>query len=217
VKRIMDERLEQIKNLGAVLIDPVEVDIDGSGEHEVLLYEFKAGLNAYLARLGPGAPVSSLTELIEFNARNAAAEMPFFGQELFIEAEQKGAPTEAAYNEARSKQEKATRLVAEAFEKHGVDAFVAPTGSAPWLIDLVNGDAAPGWPHTSSLAAHSGCPHITVPAGWIYGLPVGLSLIGPAYSEPALLSLAYAFEQATRRRRAPSFLPTADLEAPPWT
>ncbi|MBV9849944.1 MAG: amidase [Armatimonadetes bacterium] len=209
VERLIEGRIEQMRSLGAVIIDPVEISHEEAGVYDVILSEFKECLNAYLDGLGPAAPVHSLKAVIEFNERSAAKEMPFFGQELLLAAEQAGLPTEAAYGDAQARRHKAPGVLEETFDQHALDAVVAPTGNPPWLIDWVNGDSPSGWPSVSGLAAISGWPHITVPAGSLVGLPIGLSFIGRAYSEPELLRLAYAFEQATRCRRAPEFRPTA--------
>jgi amidase len=217
VDGLMGSRLEDLRKLGAVLVDPVEFenaeDISGS-EYEVLLYEFKAGLSAYLAWLGPSAPVRSLEEIIEFNERHRDREMPFFGQEIFLQAAAKGPLTDKAYLDALAKNLRVTRTegIDALMDKHRLDALVAPTGGPAWTTDLVNGDHYTGG-GCSTYPAVSGYPHITVPGGYVFGLPVGLSFFGRAWSEPTLIKLAYAFEQATGIRRPPEFRPTADLSA----
>jgi amidase len=210
VDQLINSSLDVMKRLGAVIVDPAEIETAGKfddTELEVLLYELKADLNKYLAGLGPRAPVRSLKEIIEFNERNKEREMPYFGQDLFIKAEAKGPLTDKDYMEALAKNQRMSRAegIDATMTKHKLDAMVAPTGGPPWPTDLVNGDHFTGGYSTASAVA--GYPHLTVPAGYIHGLPVGLSFFGRAYSEPVLIKLAYAFEQATHARRAPQFLP----------
>jgi amidase len=211
VDKVLATALEDLKRLGAELIDPVTLpsgrDI-GRNELTVLLYELKADLNAYLATLGPGARVKSLKEIIEFNEKNAEREMPWFGQDLFIEAEAKGPLTTKEYRDALKKNQQAMRGkgIDATMKKHRLDAILAPTGGPAWTTDWVNGDHFGGG--SSSPAAIAGYPNITVPAGFVQGLPVGLSFFGRAWSEPTLLRLAYAYEQGTRHRKPPKFLPT---------
>jgi amidase len=209
---ILAEAVKAMKAAGATIVDPVKLPPagkSGDGEYQVLLYEFKADLNRYFAELGPKAPVHTLAEAIEFNERHRDRVMPYFGQEIFLQAEAKGPLTEAAYKQAlaacRSRREGLDAVLA----KHKLDALVAPTHGPAWLIDLVNGDAGSGG--SSSLAAVSGYPSLTLPAGFVFGLPVGISFIGAAWSEPTLIRLAYAFEQQTKVRKPPRFLPTAEL------
>jgi amidase len=215
VDKLMEARLEDLKKLGAVLVDPVDFDknkrVDDS-EFEVLLYEFKADLNAYLAWLGPSAPVRSLKEIIDFNERFRDKEMPYFGQELFLQAEAKGPLTDKAYRNALAKNLRLTRTegIDALMGKHKLDALLAPTGGPAWTTDLVNGDHYSGG-GCSTPPAVSGYPHITVPAGFVFGLPIGLSFFGRAWSEPILIKLAFAFEQATKARHPPKFPPAADL------
>jgi amidase len=215
VDKLMEARLEDLKKLGAVLVDPVDFDknkrVDDS-EFEVLLYEFKADLNAYLAWLGPSAPVRSLKEIIDFNERLRDKEMPYFGQELFLQAEAKGPLTDKAYRNALAKNLRLTRTegIDALMGKHKLDALLAPTGGPAWTTDLVNGDHYSGG-GCSTPPAVSGYPHITVPAGFVFGLPIGLSFFGRAWSEPILIKLAFAFEQATKARHPPKFPPAADL------
>ena len=214
VDSLMNQALEEMKRQGAIIVDPVELgalDQVGDSELQVLLYELKADLNSYLAALAPGALVHTLQDIIDFNERNRKKEMPYFGQDLFIKAEAKGPLTEKEYLDALEKNHRLTRKegIDAAMEKFQLDALVAPTAGPAWLTDLVDGDHDTGG--SSTPAAVAGYPNITVPAGFVFGLPVGISFFGKAYSEPTLLKLAYAFEQATRHRRAPQFLPTADL------
>jgi len=182
-----------------------------NSELEVLLYEFKADLNAYLAGLGPKAPVHSLKEIIEFNEKHREKELPYFGQDLFTKAEAKGPLTEKAYLELLEKNHLMSRDQGIDFvlKKEKLDALIAPTGGPAWPTDWINGDHFAGGYSTASAVA--GYPHITVPAGYVFGLPVGISFFASAYSEPTLIKFAYAFEQATRARRPPQFWPTAKI------
>ncbi|HXG94612.1 MAG TPA: amidase [Blastocatellia bacterium] len=216
VDKLMSDAIEVMKRLGAVIIDPADIPTAGKfddSEFDVLLYEFKADLNAYLASLGPKAPVRSLKDIIEFNEKNRDKEMPYFGQEIMIKAEAKGPLTDAAYKKALAKNHHLSRTLGidAVMTKHKLDAMIAPTGGPPWPTDLINGDHFTGG--FSTVSAVAGYPHITVPAGYVYGLPVGLSFFGRAWSEPVLIRFAFSFEQATKHRRAPQFLPSADLQA----
>jgi amidase len=214
IDAVMQEALEALRRGGATLVDPAELpnmDKVGEPENTVLLYELKADLNAYLARLGPKAPVHSLKEVMAFNERHRQQEMLYFGQDRFVKAEAKGPLTSKEYQEALAK----CRLLARqegidaVMDRHRLDALVAPTEGPAWLTDLVVGDR--NLCSSSTAAAVAGYPSITVPAGFVFGLPVGISFFGRAWSEPILVKLAYAFEQATKVRKAPRFLATANL------
>jgi amidase len=216
VDALMSDAIDAMKHQGAVIVDPAEIPTAGKfddSELEVLLFELKADLNAYLASLGPKAPVRSLKQVIEFNERNRASEMPYFGQDLFIKAEAKGSLASRDYLRALQKNRRLSRAegIDAVMNKLRLDAMIAPTGGPPWPTDLLNGDHFTGGYSTPSAVA--GYPHLTVPAGYVHGLPVGISFFGRAYSEPLLIKLGYAFEQATRLRRPPQFLPTANLQA----
>jgi amidase len=209
--RILDVAVDAMKRCGAEIVDPADLPTHGrygESEFEVLLYEFKADLNAYLAALGPQAPVHSLQEVIEFNERHKDREMPFAGQETMIRAQSKGPLTEKAYHDAVAKGHRLTRDegIDAVMGQNRLDALVAPTTGPAAKTDLVHGDRGVGG--SSSAAAIAGYPAITVPAGEAFGLPVGISFFGRAWSEPALLKIAFAFEQATHARRAPRYLPT---------
>jgi amidase len=214
VDKLMTDLLSEMKKLGAVLVDPADIPTTGKfddSEFEVLLYEFKADLNAYLAGLGPQAPVHSLKDVIEFNEKNRDREMPYFGQDIMIKAQAKGPLTSKAYLAALKKNDLLTRTQGIDFvmKKNKLDALVAPTGGPPWPTDWINGDHFTGG--YSSASAVAGYPHITLPAGYVFGLPVGISFFGGAFSEPKLIKIAYAFEQATKARRTPKFLEKASF------
>lgn len=210
---LLTEALLALGELGATLVDPAEIPHRGAyddDEYEVLLYEFKSDLNRYLASR-PGLPVNTLEDLIEFNLAHADQEMPFFRQEIFEQAQSKGTLDDPAYREAlaRSKRLAGPEGIDAALAEHQVDALVAITGGPAWPTDPVTGDHFLGG--CSSPAAVAGYPHITVPMGTIFGLPVNLSVFGAAFSEPLLLRIAHAFEGATQARVTPRFLPSVDL------
>jgi amidase len=214
VDALMNAALETMKREGAELVDPVEIASLGKlddPELDILLIELKADLNAYLAKLGPKAPVHTLKEIIEFNERNKAKEMPYFGQDLFIKAEAKGPLTDKAYLDTLAKNRRLTREegIDAVMDKFKLDALVAPTGGPAWVTDPVSGDHFSGG--SSQLPAMAGYPNINVPAGFSFGLPVGISFFGRAYSEPTLIKIAFAYEQASKFRRSPKFIPTLGL------
>lgn len=215
--RLVEAALEVLRRQGAVLVDPADLPHAGEygdSEYTVLLYEFKADLNAYLADLGPAAPIRSLADAIAFNEQHADRELLYYGQETFIEAQEKGPLTEQEYLDALAKNHRLARDegLDAVMRQHGLDALVAPTGGPPWPTDLVNGDHFLG--DSSTPAAVAGYPGITVPVGYSFGLPVGMSFVGRAWSEGTLIKLAFAYEQAAQPRRPPHFLPTADLTTP---
>ncbi len=214
---LVERALELMKARGAIIVDPAPIATAAKmdePETEVLLYEFKAGVEAYLAGLGDKTRLKTLADLIRFNEEHRDSELPWFGQELFLQAQEKGALTDKKYRKALEACRKLSRGqgIDAVMEKHKLDALVAPTQAPPGLIDLVDGDHWLG--SSSSPAAVAGYPSITVPAGYVAGLPVGLSFIGRAWSEPVLLRLAFAYEQASKHRHAPRFAPTADLRLP---
>jgi amidase len=209
VDALMEQSLDVMKKQGATVIDPADIATLGKFDESELLvfmYELKADLDAYLTRLGPNAPVKSLEEIIEFNDRNRQKEMPYFGQDLFLKSESKGPLTDKAYVDALAKNHQLARTegIDATMDKYHLDAIVAPTAGPAWLTDLINGDHDAGG--SSSPAAVAGYPNVSVTAGYLWGLPVGISFFGRAWSEPTLIKLAYSFEQATKARQAPRFI-----------
>jgi amidase len=211
VDALMEQSLDAMKKQGAILVDPADIETLGKFDESELLvfmYELKADLNNYLAGLGPNAPVRTLKDIIDFNDRNRQKEMPYFGQDLFLKAEAKGPLTEKAYIDALDKNHQLARTegIDATMDKNHLDAIVAPTGGPAWLTDLVNGDHVAGG--SSNAASVAGYPNINVTAGFVSGLPVGISFFGRAWSEPTLVRLAFAFEQTIKARQAPRFLST---------
>jgi len=210
--RVIESCLPVLKDLGAQLVDPTNIETAdklGEPEMEVLYYEFKADLDAYLGALGAGARVHSMQDVIRFNEANQEQVMPYFGQERMLKALEKGSLQDEAYLRARETCLSLSRQagIDAALQKDSLHALLAPTGQPAWLVDYVNGDCGEG--SCTSPAAVAGYPHITVPAGFVHGLPVGISFFSTAYTEPLLLRIAYLFEQATLHRQPPQFLPTA--------
>jgi amidase len=214
VDKVMVAVLDAMKSAGATLIDTKKLSVveeSGSAEGIVLRYELKADMAAYLARLGPDAPVKTLKDIIDFNNRNKDKELQYFGQDIFESAEEKGPLTDYRYVEALAKCRRLARTegIDAVMEEHKLDAIVAPTIGPACMSDLVVGDRWLGG--STSPAAVAGYPSISVPAGFVFGLPVGISFFGRAWSEPKLLKIAYAFEQTTKHRKPPRFLGTAEL------
>ncbi|MEP7064778.1 MAG: amidase [Gemmatimonadota bacterium] len=211
---ITQHAIDLMREKGAVIVDPVAIEKMGDvgdAEFEVLLYEFKAGINEYLGALGSGTKMRTLADLIAFNEEHKSTEMPYFGQEIFEMAQKRGTLADAKYTKALAKSRLNTRArgIDAIMSAHKLDALVAPTNGPAWLIDLVNGDADGGG--SSSPAAEAGYPSITVPAGYAFGLPVGISFFGRAWSDAKLIRIAYAFEQAANARRPPGYGHTAAL------
>ena len=215
LEKVLDETVRILKAAGAEIVDLGEfpnLAQVSEPELDVLLYELKNGLNTYLSGLGSGAPVKTLGDVIAFNEAHRVQEMPYFGQELFIRAEAKGPLTDPGYLSARALCLKLTRTdgIDALMAQHKLDALVCLTGGPAWLIDPVNGDAYTGG--SSTMAAVAGYPNVTVPAAQIFGLPVGVSFCAEAWSEARLLAIAADFEQHSKARREPKFLPAAELE-----
>ena len=218
ILKIFEHCIQVMKHLGAVIIDPADVpnfDKYEKTELDVLYYEFKADLNKYLKSVDDTAHVHSMEDVIKFNEENSHRVMPYFGQEHMLVAQEKKSLRDKKYRDALAKNLRLSRRegIDAALRKHKLDALIVPSGGPARLIDLINGDASSWDGESTSPPAVAGYPHITVPAGYIFGLPVGISFIAGAWQEPALIKFAYAFEQATQFRRQPRFLPTANLNA----
>jgi len=210
VDQLMETLIGEMNRAGAEIVDPADIPTIGKfdeSELTVFYYELKADLAAYLTRRGHTS-VKSLKDVIDFNERNRAREMPYFGQDIFLKSEQKGALTSKEYVDALALNHRLSRAEGIDFvmDKFKLDALLAPTAGPAWVTDLINGDHAAGG--SSSAAAVAGYPNINVTAGYLWGLPVGISFFGRAWSEPTLLKIAYAFEQLTKARQKPRFLPT---------
>ena len=213
VDALINRLIEEMKSAGAAIVDPADIETFGKfddTELTVLMYELKNDLNAYLAAR-PDAQVKTLADVIAFNEKNSAKELPYFGQDLFLKAQDKGPLTSKEYVDALANNHTMAREkgIDAVMDKFHLDALVAPTGGPAWITDLVNGDHVGGG--SSNAAAVAGYPNINVPAGFIFGLPVGISFFGRAWSEPTLLKIAYGFEQLVGARKAPQFLPEVKL------
>jgi amidase len=213
VDQLMDSLIAEMKRAGAEIVDPADIPTIGKfdeSELTVFYYELKADLAAYLARRG-STSVKSLKDVIEFNEHNRDREMPYFGQDIFLKSEPKGPLSTKEYLDALALNRQLSRAEGIDFvmDKFKLDALLAPTGGPAWITDLINGDHAAGG--SSSAAAVAGYPNINVTAGYLWGLPVGISFFGRAWSEPTLLRIAYGFEQLTKVRQKPRFLPTIVL------
>jgi amidase len=215
VDAIIGKELAVLVAQGAILVDVKLPNADkyDDSETEVLLYEFKPGLEAYLAGYAPHAPIRNMADLVAFNVNHGDKEMAFFAQEHLVKSQAKAGLGEKEYTDALANNHRYARGegIDQVMKEHKLDALVAPTGGPAWLTDFINGDHYGG--SFSSPAAVAGYPHITVPAGYTNGLPVGLSFVGGAFSETALIRMAYAYEQATLHRRAPRFPPSVNLTA----
>jgi amidase len=214
--QIVNAAIEQMRTLGAEIIDPADIPTAKQMETDdvemtVLLYEFKADLNRYLADLA-SSPVRSLAEIITFNQEHAEQMLPFFGQELLIRAEATTTLDDPVYLAALETAQQLSRQqgIDAVMERYNLDALVMPSTVPAWCIDLVNGDPSMG--SSSQPAALAGYPAISVPAGEVHALPVGITFVGRAFSEPTLVKLAYAYEYHTHARRPPQFLPTVSID-----
>jgi amidase len=215
IDALIEKELAVLKAQGAILVDVTLPNTDKYDDSEtaVLLYEFKPGLEAYLAGYAPHAPIKNMADLVAFNLKHADKEMGFFAQEHLVKSQAKGGLGEKEYKDALGNNRRYAREegIDQIMKEHKLDALVAPTGGPAWLTDFINGDHSGA--SFSSPAAVAGYPHITVPAGYTNGLPLGLSFVGTAFSEAALIRMAYAYEQATLHRRAPRFPATVNLTA----
>jgi len=214
VDGVIAAALDVLRQQGAILVDPAPIPTLGQFDEDeltVMLYEFKAGINTYLARLGPLAPVHNMQEIIAFNENHHEQELRFFGQETMLRAVTMGPLSDKKYLAALAKCRKLSRQhgIDAVMTQHNLDALVAPTEGAAWVTDLINGDHFIGG--SSTLAAVAGYPSITVPAGALFDLPLGLSFFGRAWSEGKLLTLAYSYEQASKHRRPPRFSPSINF------
>ena len=218
VDKLLEDALDAMRGQGATVVDPIELPPElrfgNEYEMEVLYYEFKAGLNAYLASLGPDAPIKSLAELIAYNKANAELELSLFPQDLLIDSEARGPLTDRQYVDALATSHRLSRNegIDRIMQAESLDAIVAPTSGPPAMLDPLGGRLGGGG-GCSTPSAMAGYPNMTVPMGFLYGLPVGISLFGRAWTESTLIRVAYAYEQATNHRQTPRYLPTVDAAA----
>ncbi|HXV87448.1 MAG TPA: amidase [Gemmatimonadales bacterium] len=216
IDALVEQAIRTVRERGAEVVDPAPIETAGQigpNERIVLEYEFKADLNAYLATMPPNVRYRTLADIIAFNEANQEREMPFFGQEIFIACQARGPLTNQEYLDARAKCVELTRAkgIDATMDTHRLDAMMGPSGGPAGLVDLVTMGGGGGGGGSSQFPAVSGYPHITVPAGFHHGMPMGISFYGRAWSEPVLIRIAYAFEQATQARKAPTFIPTIQL------
>ncbi|MEO0341626.1 MAG: amidase family protein, partial [Bacteroidota bacterium] len=213
VDKAMEEVVKQMEAQGATVVKLDAITPNGLGRagFDLMLYEFKDGVNKYLAQVKSDLPVKTLEDVIAWNKEHADQSMPFFDQEILEMAQKKGTLDDQEYKDAVAKSLRFNREegIDKVMDEYKLDAIMGPTGGPAWPIDVVNGDHFGGG--SSSAAARAGYPNITVPAGFIQGLPVGISIFGRAWSEPTLIKIAYAYEQATKHRKAPEFLPSIVL------
>ena len=214
IDALMEDAIAALAEAGAMVVDPVELTTrDELRQHtrDILLYEFNADMKAYLDDLGPATTMRSLADLIDFNNQNRDRELQYFGQEVFEQSEEKGPLTDREYQDALANAHRLSRDegIDAVMNEHQLDAIIAPAGGPAWMIDLINGDHYQGG--SSTFAAVSGYPNVTLPMGTVFRLPVGMSIFGRAWSEPTLLRIAYGFEQVTQHRQPPTFLPTLEL------
>ena len=212
---IMEQSVQVLKDAGAEIVDPVEMPKKGMWPHEgtVMQYEFKHGLKAYFDWLGDSAPVKSLQDVIDFNTANADRELVFYGQQIMEEAVQKGPLTDKEYTDALAECRRLSRTegIDAMMDEHGLDAIFSPTSGPAGMTDPLAGDHLLGG--NSGFPAVAGYPHVTLPFGWLFGLPMGVSFWGRAWSEPLLIGMAFAFEQITSARKPPRLLPTVEFPA----
>jgi amidase len=208
VLALLDQAASAMRDAGATVVDSGLPEVDGDAELLVLKVEFKTDIEKYLGALGPGARMRTLADLIAFNTANAERELQVFGHELFLQSQESGGLTDRAYLEALASNQRSARAgIDNTMVQNNLDAIAVPTMGPGWVIDPVLGDHFDTG-SSSTPAAVAGYPTVTVPMGFLSGLPVGISFVGRAWSEPVLLRIAFAYEQATKHRRPPTFRAT---------